>query len=92
MALLRHGRVCERRNLAHARHGLSENFQPLAVKLRRQQADAGGIATRARKRLDQTCPDHVFRHGDERNGTGELLQHACVVVRPADNDVGRGFH
>jgi hypothetical protein len=49
--------ICEHRHTASGGHHFHQDFLPLAVKLSRENADAGDVATRERKLDTSRAPD-----------------------------------
>ena len=53
---------------------LDQYILAFAVEFRREQADAGGVASGMRERFDQSRRHHVLGHSDERYRVLERLQ------------------
>jgi hypothetical protein len=92
MPLGRNSGVSECCDLTRARDGLDQYFQPLAVKLRRKQADAGDVAAGLCEGSGETFADQILAHAVQRYGAGRSLKHAHIGLGTAQDDVGRGLH
>jgi hypothetical protein len=84
--------IGKRRDPARARNHLDQNFLPFAVKLSRENADAGSIAFRPRHRSDHALTDHVVGDGENRHRRSGFLcgaRHHCSAGR---NHIERALH
>jgi hypothetical protein len=82
-------RIGDRTYPPRAGHSFDQNVLPLAVELRREQADSGDVSAGARKRGDQPRRDHVFDDTDERHGARESLKRAQGELGTRYNRIGR---
>ena len=72
-----------------AGHRLDQDAEPFAVKLRRQDADAGDVGAWPCQRRDQTLGHHVLAHANNRQraaGAPER-QHRLII---GDDCIGSG--
>jgi hypothetical protein len=81
--------IGHRRYAARTGHRLDQDFLPLAVEFWRKQADPGDVAAGARKRLHQSCRNHVFDHSDQRHGASEILKCVQGRLRTGKDRIGR---
>ena len=64
-----------------------QDFQPLAVEVVPESADAGGIAAGMGQRAHRTLGDQIGRQGDDRTRVGRLLCSANRGITDAKDNV-----
>ena len=84
--------MSERSHPAQAGHGFDQDFQSLAVKLRRKQADPGDVAARLCERSGETFADQILAHTIKRYCTRRSLKPTQIGLGTAEDNLGLGFH